>query len=114
MRKNTINAQRKLGFLLLLPLLFWLIPSSWFEGRPSICLIRRIFGVPCPGCGMVRALSCLAHGNVRKAWSYNHLVALVAPLLGYTWDKALLRIYQQWRHPGYFSLDQKRFFSDFF
>lgn len=81
----------KTGFLLLLPVLFWLIPTSWLESRPSICLIRNVFGLPCPGCGMVRALSCLSHGHFRKAWQYNRLVVLVAPLLFYSWSKSFLR-----------------------
>lgn len=90
MHKNTFFSSGKVGLLFLLPVFFWLIPTSWLEGRPSICPIRGVLGVPCPGCGMVRSLSCLAHGHVQRAWQYNRLVVLVAPLLAYVWGKSLL------------------------
>lgn len=92
MRKVGTKTPEKQILLLLLPLLFWLIPTAWLERGPSFCLIRRVFGVRCPGCGMTRALSYLAHGHPRAAWQHNHLVLLVAPLLGYIWGKALLQL----------------------
>ncbi|HEY0756063.1 MAG TPA: DUF2752 domain-containing protein [Ktedonobacteraceae bacterium] len=76
--------------LLLLPLLFWLLPTVWLERGPSLCLITYITGKPCPGCGMTRALSCLVHDEPRRAWRYNRLAFIVAPLLGYVWAKSLL------------------------
>ena len=81
----------KPGLFLVLPLLFWLLPTSWLERGPSICLIHRIFGVRCPACGMTRALSYLAHGKLRAAWNHNPLVILIAPLLGYIWGQTLYK-----------------------
>ena len=79
------------SLLVLLPLMFWAIPVSWLETRPSICLIRRVTGHPCPGCGMVRSLAYLGHGQVRQAWRANRLFVIIAPLLAYSWAKALNR-----------------------
>ena len=79
----------KVGFLLL-PLVFFLVPTSWLVERRSICLIYHVFGVRCPGCGMVRALSSAAHGDFRRAVRYNPLVVVVLPLLCYVWLRSLL------------------------
>jgi Protein of unknown function (DUF2752) len=75
---------------ILLPIIFLLIPTSWFESRRSLCLIRSVFGVKCPGCGMTRAISCIFHGNLKKALHYNRLVVIVFPLLCYVWLQGLL------------------------
>jgi hypothetical protein len=91
MSKERLHRQQKQALLLLLPLLFWLLPTAWLERGPSLCLVTRITGKACPGCGTLRSLSALAHGNVRRAWQYNRLVFIVAPLLGFIWGKELLK-----------------------
>ncbi len=89
MRGDALKSQGKAGLMLLLPLVFIVVPTSWFEGRRSICLIRNVFGVKCPGCGMTRAISCVFHGNFKKAFEYNKLVVVVLPLLCYVWVRSL-------------------------
>jgi hypothetical protein len=79
----------KAAFLLLLPFLFIVVPTSWLETRRSFCLIRSVFGVRCPGCGMTRAISCVFHGNFKQALQYNKLVVLVLPLLCYVWLRSV-------------------------
>jgi hypothetical protein len=79
----------KVACYLLAPLVFWLIPTARIESGPSFCVIRRIFGVPCPGCGMTRALSCAVHGHPRRALAYNNRVAIVLPLLIVAWARGL-------------------------
>lgn len=79
----------KLVCYILLPLAFWLIPTARIEAGPSLCLIRRIFGVPCPGCGMTRAVSCAIHGHPRRAIAYNSRVVIVLPLLVVAWARGL-------------------------
>lgn len=76
---------------LLTPLALAALPTRWLAAMPSVCVIRRVTGRPCPGCGMTRALSCLAHGDLRDAWRHNPRVAVVAPLLVCVWFSALLR-----------------------
>jgi len=38
---------------------------------PELCMMRRVTGVGCPGCGMTRCFISLAHGDCAAAWSYN-------------------------------------------
>jgi|SRR6266487_6308207 len=83
------------GFSFLLPLAFVLIPTSWFESRPSVCLIRNLFGINCLGCGMTRAISCVCHGNFKKAFHYNKLVVIVFPILCYTWLRSVITEYRK-------------------
>lgn len=77
---------------LLVPLALGVIPSSFVEAqsRHSLCLIKRAFGVECPGCGMTRAISCAFHGELGRAYRHNALVVIVLPLLGYLWLRSLL------------------------
>jgi hypothetical protein len=86
---STLTAWGKVGCYLVLPLVFWLIPTARIESGPSLCLIRRIFGVPCPGCGMTRALSCAVHGHPQRAVAYNNRVIIVLPLLVWAWARGL-------------------------
>ena len=58
-----------------------LLPRTFLDGRPSLCLIRRATGRPCSGCGMTRALWLLVHGEVGPAMRLNWRVAVVAPIL---------------------------------
>lgn len=81
----------KVGGYILLPFVFLCVPTSWFEGGPTFCLFRRILGRPCPGCGMTRALSCVLHGDLQRAFTYNRLVVVVFPLLCWTWFRSLTR-----------------------
>lgn len=95
MSKNRAFLWGKIGLHLLLPLPFFIIPTSRLEATPSICLVRRIFGVPCPGCGMTRAISSICHARFAQAWRYNKLVVIVLPLLCYTWAQSLLQTYKK-------------------
>ncbi len=94
---RTFKSFGKVAFYLLLPIIFLLVPTSWFESRRSLCLIRNVFGVKCPGCGMTRAISCIFHGNFKKALQYNMLVVIVLPLLCHVWLQALMIEYQRYR-----------------
>jgi hypothetical protein len=55
------------------------------DPRGSICLFRRVSGVPCPGCGMTRAFAHLAKGEWREAARDHPLSFLVAPELALAW-----------------------------
>ena len=47
-----------------------------------VCLFRAMSGLPCPGCGLTRALSSLIQGNPAAAFSYHPFAFLVLPLFG--------------------------------
>ena len=52
------------------------------------CVVRRVLGIPCPSCGMTRALSHLARGEWRAALALHPLAPLVAAELALGWAAA--------------------------
>ena len=53
--------------------------------QDTVCLMRRLSGLPCPGCGMTRAFAHLAKGEWKAAAS-DHLLAYgVAAEMGLAW-----------------------------
>ena len=72
---------RRLTFAAFVALGFLLVPTSWLEALPSVCLFRNLVGMDCPGCGMIRAISCACHGEFLRAWHFNRGVVVVLPLL---------------------------------
>jgi len=56
------------------------VPPTFAERLPSVCLNHRLFGW-CPGCGSLRALVRLFHGDPAGAVRLNVNVLLTAPLL---------------------------------
>lgn len=79
----------RLLLFILVPIVFIAVPTSFIEAGHGLCLVTYLFGVECPGCGMTRALSALAHGDVVSAIHFNRLVVIIGPLLGYTLIRAL-------------------------
>lgn len=64
------------------------------EVRASICLSRRLLGLPCPGCGMTRALAHLAKGEWREAIAAHPFAPVLASelvLLWLAWGARLLK-----------------------
>jgi Protein of unknown function (DUF2752) len=47
------------------------------------CPLRYLAGVYCPGCGSLRAIHQLLHGNLRAAWAMNPLMIILLPFLTY-------------------------------
>lgn len=56
------------------------------------CPVRYLTGWYCPGCGSLRALHQLLHGNLREAWAMNPLTVMLLPFLGYGLTSELLRL----------------------
>jgi hypothetical protein len=44
------------------------------------CLFTAIFGVRCPGCGSLRALHALAHGDLAEALAFNAPLVVALPV----------------------------------
>jgi Protein of unknown function (DUF2752) len=84
----------KLGALLLLPPGLFLLPLSYMESMPSVCLIKNITGYECPGCGMTHSVFNILHGNFIQAFYYNKLVIVIFPLLAYIWLKTIVVSYK--------------------
>jgi hypothetical protein len=47
------------------------------------CPLRYLTGWYCPGCGSLRALHQLLHGNLGDAWALNPLTVILLPFLAY-------------------------------
>jgi len=51
----------------------------------AVCALRRFTGLPCPGCGMTRALAHLAKGEWSAALRDHPLAPLLAAELALSW-----------------------------
>ncbi len=57
---------------------FWVTPESLDSGAIALwptCLFRRVFGMPCPTCGLTRAFAAISHGQLDDALRF-HAAAL--------------------------------------
>ena len=46
------------------------------------CPFHYLTGLYCPGCGSLRAIHQLLHGNLEAAWAMNPLTVLLLPFIG--------------------------------
>jgi len=60
-------------------ILFWFDPSQ-YAFYPH-CIFHQVTGYLCPGCGSLRAMHQLLHGNLASAWRFNALLVSSLPLL---------------------------------
>lgn len=91
MRMGLLTYIGKLGFYSICLCIFVVAPTSFFESGHSICVIKNVFGIECPGCGMTRAISSVFHGNLVGAFQYNKLIVIVFPLLCYICIKTIIK-----------------------
>lgn len=54
------------------------------------CPMRVTTGVPCPGCGLTRAMLALLSGDLAEALHWHPLVFLLTPILVFTIGRAML------------------------
>ncbi len=58
--------------------LFFFDPAQ--HGFYPQCILHRTTGLLCPGCGSLRSLHHLLHGEIESALRFNALVVLLAPV----------------------------------
>jgi hypothetical protein len=56
----------------------------------ALCWVEGATGVPCPGCGMTRSLSCAARGMFTESWSHHPFGLFVLGLFLFTAIQSLL------------------------
>jgi hypothetical protein len=87
--KEKLNAslqfQRFYTYLIALGLPFagivlLILPSSFFDDGPPLCLSVLVAGIECYACGMTRGIMHLIHFDFNTAWDYNPLAFAVFPL----------------------------------
>lgn len=74
-------------------------------GHYPTCPFLAVTGWFCPGCGSLRALHALAHGDVSVAMARNPLMVLTVPALVVWWSVWLVRSVrrqpQRWAAPAW-------------
>lgn len=67
--------------LTIFPLVLLVLPATFFDKGPAICLFTRLSGYSCWGCGLTRACMHLIHLDWAGAANYNKLSFIVLPIL---------------------------------
>ena len=62
-------------------------------GLYPVCSFLGLTGCYCPGCGTLRALHQLLHGNFLAAFGYNPYTILALPVIAYSFATGGLRAY---------------------
>lgn len=71
--------------------------ASWDPasvGGPDFCLVHRVTGIACPGCGLTRAAAALAQGRFAESVRWHPMFGLLAAesaLFWLAWGRALRR-----------------------
>lgn len=63
------------------------------SGLYPVCPFLALTGCYCPGCGTLRALHQLMHGNPVAAFSYNPYTLVALPVVAYSFVLSGLRAY---------------------
>lgn len=82
------------GGLMLIPIVFLVLPSNYFDNGQSVCVSVLLFDQECYGCGMTRGIQHLLHLDFLTAYEFNKLSLIVLPLLIYLWFNELRRTYK--------------------
>jgi hypothetical protein len=61
-----------------LEILYFFDPST--HAFYPVCPLHQLTGLSCPGCGTLRALHQLAHGNFAAAWGFNPFTVALLPV----------------------------------
>ena len=66
------------------------IPISFLNSSPSLCIFKNLTGVPCPGCGTTRGFCSIMQGNFKQAYEYNKFIFITFPLAVIIWGRYLV------------------------
>ncbi|MDT5176484.1 MAG: hypothetical protein QOJ95_682 [Mycobacterium sp.] len=81
----------------------WLGDPMTAGGPLPVCPTKALLGIDCPGCGSLRMISCLLHGDLLGALRYNAL-GLVSVLFllwafgAWTYGRIVGRRIVSWQH----------------
>jgi hypothetical protein len=64
------------------------------SGSYGFCPFLLVTGEPCPGCGGLRAMNDLTHGNIVGALSSNAMAVVLLVVMAGAW---LVWLYRRWR-----------------
>ncbi|MEY4137811.1 MAG: hypothetical protein RL205_1939 [Actinomycetota bacterium] len=63
-------------------------------GHYPLCPTKALFGIDCPGCGCLRGLHSLMHGDVVAAADHNILLLIFVPFVVVLWVRWMLRAWR--------------------
>ncbi|GAB3027853.1 membrane protein [Mycobacterium bourgelatii] len=97
------------GTAILLGAAIWVGDPTTPNGVLPPCPIKALLGIDCPGCGSMRMLYSLMHGNVWAAVRFNALgvvavVLLVWAYLAWTYGRVVGRRITSWQHSRWAAL----------
>jgi hypothetical protein len=81
MNRNRLLAAMLAAFAVAVVMLRVFDPATSWIFPP--CPVRYLTGWYCPGCGSLRAIHHLLHGNLHAAWAMNPLTVVLLPFLTY-------------------------------
>ncbi len=81
----------------------WVADPTTPNGPLPVCPTKALLGIDCPGCGSLRMLYSLLHGNLLAAAGFNALalvavVLLVWAYLAWTYGRVVSRHIRSWQH----------------
>ena len=79
--------------------LYFFDPAT--AGFYPVCGLHQLTGLQCPGCGGLRAVHQLAHGNVAAAWRLNPLVFALLPVALWMGLREAARAFTGRQWPGF-------------
>lgn len=82
---NKIIGYSLLVALIVVPVVLFILPGSFFDTGTSICPSMLLFQTECPGCGMTRGVMHLLHFDLENALYYNMLSVIVLPAMIWVW-----------------------------
>ena len=73
--------------VLFMPFILPFISLNWLESKNTICIYTNLTGHECFGCGTTRSIVAISQLEFSKAFAFNRLVVIIAPLLFIVWIK---------------------------
>jgi hypothetical protein len=64
------------------------------------CPLHELTGWSCPGCGSLRAMHQLTHGNIAAAFRFNPLLVILLPVVGWLIFREYMRLLTGKKLPG--------------
>lgn len=80
----SLNKYFQCSIMIIFVSVLYLLPERIFAspfGTSDLCMLRQIFDIPCPGCGMTRSFYYLLHADIEKSMHYNKSGIFIVPIL---------------------------------
>lgn len=66
-----MEKKKKIVKYITINILIFVVICLLYKYNKKICLVYNIFKIPCPGCGLTRAIFTLAKGDIKESIKYN-------------------------------------------